>query len=199
MNKQLRGRPRGFDPDSVINDVMIEFWKHGYDNVSMDSLCKLTKLSKPSFYNAFENKEKLFSICLKRYHEKYSSPLLGQLLSDSNPIHGYEKMLLAASKQFQDPSVPTGCLILTGAIEAKGKTKAIDKELTYLQNTMLNEFANYFSKHVSRTSKGSSQAIAQFVLSQLYALAMFSRTNMKSINFNEFIKTSKHLLQVLLK
>jgi AcrR family transcriptional regulator len=201
MMKQAstRGRPRSFDQAELIETVMTTFWRHGYDKVSMDMLCEITKLTKPSFYNAFGTKEELFLICLNRYHEKYAFPLLNELLTEIDPLVGFHNLMTAAAKQFQNANLPSGCLVLTGAVEAKGHSKVIDRELEKLQTAMLHKVEDYFREKIQgKHCAHSHYAIAQFVLSQLYSMAMFSRTLPYLLDSSEVIKTSGFLLSNLL-
>ena len=64
------GRPRGFDRDKVIEQVLKAFWMHGYDGTSMSIIKSVTGLEAPSIYGAFGNKESLFKTCIESYNNK---------------------------------------------------------------------------------------------------------------------------------
>jgi AcrR family transcriptional regulator len=197
LETRSRGRPRSFQQEELIEKVMRIFWERGYEGVSMDLLCKLTKLSKPSFYNIFASKEELFLTCLQSYHQTYALPLVEKLLLNSDPINGYRAMLESASHRFQDPDLPAGCLILTGALEARGKTKAIDRALDDLQSEMLASLEKYLHRQ-ARLSEKEARTASQFILSQLYTLAMFSRSNPRLLKSADYLKVSQDLFKSLL-
>jgi TetR/AcrR family transcriptional repressor of nem operon len=54
-------KKRQFDENQVMNQISQYFWDHGYSATKMDELSALTGLTKTSLYNAFGNKEALFS------------------------------------------------------------------------------------------------------------------------------------------
>ena len=47
------GRPRSFDADAVLDEVINVFWELGYEAADTETLSKRTGLTKPSLYNAF--------------------------------------------------------------------------------------------------------------------------------------------------
>lgn len=61
------GRPRGFDVDEALAAAMRVFWSKGYEGASMADLTDATRVSRPSLYSAFGNKEALFKKALERY------------------------------------------------------------------------------------------------------------------------------------
>ncbi len=62
-----RGRPRTFDIDFALDRAVEVFWKHGFQDASMQELTDAMGLSKPSLYAAFGDKEALYLKTLERY------------------------------------------------------------------------------------------------------------------------------------
>lgn len=63
----VRGRPRKFDTDEVLDRVRDTFWRYGYAGTSMDQLSAATGLHKPSLYGAFGDKKRLYLAALDNY------------------------------------------------------------------------------------------------------------------------------------
>jgi TetR/AcrR family transcriptional regulator, transcriptional repressor for nem operon len=60
-------RPREFDPDLVLEQVMLVFWARGYQATSLDDLCEATQLNRSSLYAAFGDKREMFLQTIDRY------------------------------------------------------------------------------------------------------------------------------------
>jgi TetR/AcrR family transcriptional regulator, copper-responsive repressor len=63
----VRGRPRSFNTDEVLQRVRDTFWKYGFAGTSMDQLSAATGLHKPSLYGAFGDKKALYLAALDNY------------------------------------------------------------------------------------------------------------------------------------
>ena len=61
------GRPREFDEEAVIENVMQSFWEHVYGRSTFEQLVSDSGLSRSSIYAAFGNKEALFNVAAQRY------------------------------------------------------------------------------------------------------------------------------------
>ncbi len=192
MNK--RGRPLEFNRDISLEKALRLFWLHGYSAVSTDHLCSEMGLTKPSLYNSFKSKDDLYIECLHHYNLIYASKLIAVLDKHSNAAIGIEKMLLATAKQFVDTRYPRGCLAITGLIEVIGKSKKIDKQIKLVQINFISAFQNYFDKTL-KLDKKLNKKLSQFVVGQLYAIAIFSKTNSELFDFNFFIKMTRKTVQ----
>lgn len=62
-----RGRPREFDPDEVLDELVELFWKKGYEATSISDIVEATGLNKSSLYNSFGSKDELFEAAVERY------------------------------------------------------------------------------------------------------------------------------------
>lgn len=194
QNKKAKGRPLGFSEEVVIEQAVRAFWERGYDGVSMDYLCNLSKLSKTSFYNSFGDKEELFIKCLEFYEKKFSDPLLELLLKERNPSVGFYKMLVSAVRRTKDPEFPTGCLIITGALEAKGKGSKIDKKLKALQNALYLNLKKYFT---FKSSSEDADYLSSFVIAQLFAVMMFSKTEFEAVDVDKHIEGAQKTFEAV--
>ena len=63
------GRPREFDIDTAIKTATELFWRKGYEGTSLSDLTGAMRITAPSFYFAFGNKEKLFRVVIEQYYE----------------------------------------------------------------------------------------------------------------------------------
>ena len=76
-----RGRPREFDVDSALDQVVELFWRQGFEATSVADIVEATGLNKSSLYNAFGSKEELYDRALTRYVEMRAE-LLRQIVVD---------------------------------------------------------------------------------------------------------------------
>lgn len=64
-----RGRPRSYEPEQALDQVIEAFWDAGYSATSLDDISAATHMNRPSLYNAFGDKRNLYLIVLDRYRE----------------------------------------------------------------------------------------------------------------------------------
>ncbi len=108
-------RPRGFDEDTVLDAATDLFWRRGYAATSVRDLGAAMRLSAPSLYNAFGDKQGLFARCLDRYLDGTMRARIRRLESGKPPRRAIEAFLgeiVAAS--LEDPR---GCLLVNVAQE----------------------------------------------------------------------------------
>ncbi len=61
------GRKRRFDCDDALDVAMRLFWERGYAGTSIGDLTLAMGIKRPSLYNVFGSKERLFRLALRRY------------------------------------------------------------------------------------------------------------------------------------
>ena len=66
MNKS-RGRPKAYDPRKAIKLMREVFWDKGYAATSLDDLCAVTGLNRPSLYNGFGDKAEIYRKVIEDY------------------------------------------------------------------------------------------------------------------------------------
>src|SRR5216683_4391839 len=105
-----------FDHDTVVDRVMMLFWRRGYGGTSIQDLEKATRLRRGSLYNAFGDKHGLFVAALKRYEATVGQQRIKQL-SNPDPYRAIEGFLDTLVTQMSEPSRPRGCLHTNTSLE----------------------------------------------------------------------------------
>lgn len=60
-------RPREFDEDDVLKQILFLFWEKGYEATSMRDIEQASGLGRMSLYNAFGDKEQVYLMALQKY------------------------------------------------------------------------------------------------------------------------------------
>lgn len=74
-----QGRPREFDEEKALLDVLGLFWDLGYEGVSYGDITAATGLRKGSLYAAFGDKAALYRRALGQYEATFVAPLVDAL------------------------------------------------------------------------------------------------------------------------
>jgi AcrR family transcriptional regulator len=125
------GRPRSFDETAALDAAMRVFWQRGYEGASMAELSAAMKMSPPSIYAAFGNKESLFIRAINYYLE---GPASYEVKALQEPT--LEKVLHALFVEIiaflTSPSNPPGCMTL-GALSCSADAVLIQTRLTAIR------------------------------------------------------------------
>jgi TetR/AcrR family transcriptional repressor of nem operon len=119
------GRPREFNEVAALQAATDCFWQHGYVATSMRDLAAAMGLTAPSVYNAFGDKQALFSRALQRYLD----------CTTGDRLHRYETSLPAkeAIRHFFAEIVEhslndrerKGCFLVNSALEVAPHQKKL--------------------------------------------------------------------------
>jgi AcrR family transcriptional regulator len=122
-----RGRPRAFDIDLALERAMHVFWAKGYEGASLSDLTRSMRITRPSLYAAFGNKEQLFRKVLDRY---VNGPLayFKKALLEPKARNVVEQIFLGAARLAEDSGVPAGCLMVQSALAVGDEAGAVRKE-----------------------------------------------------------------------
>jgi len=135
------GRPREFDVEHALDQALEVFWRNGYEGSSIAELTQAMKISPPSLYAAFGNKEGLFRKALDRYIEKRTN--FWQEAMQAPTARAMVERLLEGTVEFlSDECTPNGCLLVRGAMSCSEAADKIARELTAKRaegETMLRE------------------------------------------------------------
>ncbi|MFJ5806478.1 TetR/AcrR family transcriptional regulator [Streptomyces sp. NPDC093093] len=108
-----------FDVDLALDAAMVQFWRAGYADTSLDDLSRTTGLNRSSLYSSFGDKDSLYLRCLDRYAARYGNRY-DQALScaSEEPLRAVRAFFEVTLQRITDPDVPDGCLIARTAMAA---------------------------------------------------------------------------------
>jgi len=112
---RARGRPRTFDPETLLDQAVLAFLRHGYDGVSISDLTTTLGCTAPTLYALFESKEGLFRRALERYQKRGFQAVAEGLTQPGSPRELLEQWLRATAARVTRPHAK-GCLVLTGGL-----------------------------------------------------------------------------------
>lgn len=106
-----------FDVGIVLDAAMVQFWRAGYADTSLDDLTRTTGLNRSSIYSSFGDKDSLYLRCLDRYAARYGSRY-DQALSHASedPLQAVRAFFEVTLQRIADPEVPDGCLVAQTAM-----------------------------------------------------------------------------------
>lgn len=122
------GRPREFDLDQALDQALHVFWRKGYEGTSIADLTETMGITRPSLYAAFGNKEELFRKALDKYVDGprgYVKIALAQPTARAV----VEKLLYGTADAVTDPTCPSGCLAVQGALTCGDTSQSVKEEL----------------------------------------------------------------------
>ena len=160
--KNPRGRPKTINYDATLNIAMEAYWANGIDGMSVNEICRLADVSKPSLYREFGNEDELLSLVFKNY---------------SLGLHASLTNLFEKNENFKDTinelvefsgSVTKGCLAAKAfqafsRLGEKGK-----KELNTLKQGTLRLFQDFVANSRQEISLGKNWdnfMIAEYIFS----------------------------------
>ncbi|MDJ1135083.1 TetR/AcrR family transcriptional regulator [Streptomyces iconiensis] len=101
-----------FDVGIVLDAAMVQFWRAGYADTSLDDLSRTTGLNRSSLYSSFGDKDSLYLRCLDRYAARYGNRYDEALARASEePLGAVRAFFEVTLQRIADPDVPDGCLI----------------------------------------------------------------------------------------
>ncbi|MFE9572705.1 TetR/AcrR family transcriptional regulator [Streptomyces sp. NPDC006692] len=106
-----------FDMDTALDAAMIQFWRAGYADTSVDDLSRATGLNRSSIYSSLGDKDTLFLRCLDRYAMRYGDKYDAALsCAASDPLAAVRAFFDVTLARIADPELPDGCLIAQSAM-----------------------------------------------------------------------------------
>lgn len=102
-----RGRPKTMNAEQVLDVAMTAYWQSDPADVSVNAICQMAGISKPSLYRGFGSEDGLSRAALERYAEQVLSEMFVILHAETELRETLDALIDFAS---DDPRMETGCL-----------------------------------------------------------------------------------------
>lgn len=164
-----------FDTDTALDAAMIQFWRAGYADTSVDDLSRATGLNRSSLYSSLGDKDTLFLRCLDRYAARYGDKYDAALsCAASDPLAAVRAFFDVTLARIADPELPDGCLVAQSAMAIpvlSQRVAARTKEALGFQRLRLRA-----ALKAGRLTDQDADAFAEHVAAVNQSLAVMSRT-----------------------
>ena len=112
----VRGRPKEFDDQEVVERAMEFFWLHGYEGAGLTDLLEHMEISRQSLYDTFASKRELFIRVIGHYRDTQLAQALALLERDASPIENVKAVVRFFERLAMDRSC-RGCLVANTLVE----------------------------------------------------------------------------------
>ncbi len=184
------GRPLEFDPNSVLDAAMHEFWRNGFEATSLQDLLKSMELSKSSFYQTFLSKEKLFHRCLKHYQEQMVIKLVKDLNHANSGIEFIQQAFSSIADEAKKENEQKGCLVINTANEFGQK----DREIANIVKNSIVKFEGIFFKAIQRAQNEedipkskNAKVLAQYLVGNIGGIKSMVKAGMSRKQINKIV------------
>lgn len=132
--KRGRGRPLEFNREEAINVAIDEFWRRGFQAVSITDLADAMSITRTSFYNSFGDRESLFREALQVYRERSPDVELARVEAGAPVTPVILDVFREVCRRRSSDPEGRGCLI----VNAVGEIQELDSDSQkYLEETLL--------------------------------------------------------------
>lgn len=169
------GRPRGFEPQHVLDIATRLFWEHGYDGVSISDLTDATGINRRSLYDTFGSKEDLFRRAVEHYVAG-TGGYAAHALSRPTAREVAHAMVHGAAYATSTPGRPSGCLLVQGALACDAAL--LQAELAELREAGVAALAERFTAAQSAGEIAGEDpvALARWIAATCQGIAVQARS-----------------------
>lgn len=170
-------RPITFDQKQVIDCVVAQFWKHGFEGASMKMICDATGLQPGSIYAAFGNKRALFLTAIDAYFEQSLTSLKGVLHGEGTPLQRiralFEYTVSEICRKDSD-----GCMMVNALLETPADDRELRQHLADKLSVLEKEIRGVLTEAAAcgeLASGKDSSILAKLLMNNIFGLRIHSR------------------------
>jgi TetR/AcrR family transcriptional regulator, copper-responsive repressor len=163
-----------FDLEAALEAVMLQFWRAGYADTSVDDLSRVTGLNRSSIYGSLGDKDTLYLRCLDRYATRYGERFDAALArAGDEPHEAVAAFFEVTLRRIADPDLPDGCLIAQSALVIPALSPAIAARTVQAVESQRGRL--HAALRSARLSAAEADAFAVHLAAVNQSLAVMSR------------------------
>src|SRR6202167_2929143 len=109
-------RSKEFDQERALVAAVDVFWRHGYENTSLEALMREMGIARQSLYDTFGDKRALYLKAMAFYRKRTNSSLREMLTSAPTVKEGFTQVLLGLVAETREQHA-RGCLVRSANME----------------------------------------------------------------------------------
>lgn len=175
-------RTKEFNEDQALDKAIEIFWHKGYNGTSAQDLVTHLGLSRSSLYDTFGDKQKLFSMALKRY-QKQGQDYVKNLLEESGDVKATLTLIFkqAVLESLED-RITKGCFMVNSSVELAMHDEEIAKIVNDNRQTMEAVFLKAVTKGQEAgqiSTKQNARILARFIFNNYTGIRVLARSGEK--------------------
>ncbi len=174
-----RGRPITRNREHVLETAMNAYWQDNFAATSVNTVCALANVSKPSLYREFGSEDGLTVAVLELYARRVLVKVEEILLSDAGFSAKLDALINFAS---EDPQMKTGCLFVKMHSARSRFGLQTQAKLSDIETKVLSLYDRFFRNNFDGgewSGNISAELAASYLMEQL-GLAITQRAAGKS-------------------
>jgi AcrR family transcriptional regulator len=190
------GRPREFDTSEAIDKAMLLFWRKGYEGTSIADLTEALRITRPSLYAAFGNKEQLFRTVLDRYDEG-TAEFLSSSLNLSTAREVAEGLLRGAANFHARQANPPGCLMVHGALVGSDESDPLREETRNRRTRLREAIRERLARALAEgdlPEGADPEALARYVVAVMRGMAVEAASGAKGRDLHQIVDMAMRAL-----
>ena len=170
-------RFKEFETTRALRIAMEVFWRHGYENTSLELLMSEMGVGKQSLYDTFGDKRSLYFKAMALYREETNISLRRVLASSSTVKQGFTKILRSLIAETREQHA-RGCLLLSANMERAVDDQEIAQFLQENQAEVESIFVEALRRAKSNGELAASEdpeALARFLIVVIQGMRAMAR------------------------
>jgi TetR/AcrR family transcriptional repressor of nem operon len=170
-------RFKEFETTRALRIAMEVFWRHGYENTSLELLMSEMGVAKQSLYDTFGDKRSLYFKAMALYREETNTSLRRVLASSSTVKQGFTKILRSLIAETREQHA-RGCLLLSANMERAVDDQEIAQFLQENQAEVESIFVEALRRAKSNGELAASEdpeALARFLIVVIQGMRAMAR------------------------
>ncbi|MEM1075892.1 MAG: TetR/AcrR family transcriptional regulator [Pseudomonadota bacterium] len=190
--KKRRGRPKTFEKSRVLELALKAYWEGNPADVSLNAICKLAEVSKPSLYREFGSEDGLTLAALEDYSDSVLTGVGNILDKDCEFSQSLETLVEFVAK---DPVFDAGCLYVKMRAARRQFGPLTQARITEIEAVSAARFLGFLQRNSDNGSWKSDIPIklAARYLNEQVGLALAQRST------HEDVGTIEDMLRIAFK
>ncbi|MFC3118821.1 TetR/AcrR family transcriptional regulator [Jhaorihella thermophila] len=138
-------RAANYDRDAALEAAMTLFWRKGYHATSLKDLETALEMKPGSIYAAFDSKENLYLLALRRYFENSRAGFRAVIAKAASPLAALAAHIRSYAELPAEDAARQACMLTRTLVDTRSTNPAIAAATQEYLDQMASEFAAAFA------------------------------------------------------